>query len=291
VTYVGATPVFADVEPETHNLDASSVATVISPRTKVIMPVHQLGIAADMDPLTTLARAHGVTILEDAAPAIGAAYKGTRVGGLGNMSCFSFHPRKVITTGEGGMVLTDDPDMARRGRELRAHGMSVSDLARHTATRVIIEEYPAIGYNYRMSDLHAAVGVQQMKKLDDLLASRRAVAARYHEGLRDLEWLELPASPPERPHTYQSFMVQLRPGAPKTRDDVMQELLEAGIPSRRGVMAIHLEPCYRGRGRSAPLPVTERAVQDTLLLPIYAHMAETEQGLVIDNLRRILSAG
>jgi dTDP-4-amino-4,6-dideoxygalactose transaminase len=291
VTYVGATPVFADVEPETHNLDARSVASVIGPRTKVIMPVHQLGIAADMDPLTNLARAHGLTILEDAAPAIGATYNGTRVGGLGNMSCFSFHPRKVITTGEGGMVLTNDAGLARRARELRAHGMSVSDLARHTATRVIIEEYPAIGYNYRMSDLHAAVGVQQMKKLDDLLASRRAVAARYLEGLGDLEWLELPASPPSRPHTYQSYMVKLRPGAPKTRDGVMQELLEAGIPSRRGVMAIHLEPPYRGRGRSAPLPVTERAVRDTLLLPIYAHMTEAEQGLVIDNLRRILSAG
>jgi dTDP-4-amino-4,6-dideoxygalactose transaminase len=290
VRYVGATPVFADVDPATHTLDAISVASVITTRTKCIVPVHQLGIAADMAPLAELARAHGIALLEDAAPALGAEYRGRRVGGLGHTSCLSFHPRKVITTGEGGMILTDDADLARRARELRAHGMSVSDLARHTATRVIIEEYPAVGYNYRMSDLHAAVGVQQMKKLDEVLASRRAAAARYRAGLEDLEWLTLPPSPPERPHTYQSYMVRLRPGAPKTRDQVMQELLEAGIPSRRGVMAIHLELSYRGQFPSAPLPVTEQAARDSLLLPIYAHMTEAEQGLVIDNLRRILSA-
>jgi perosamine synthetase len=290
VKYVGAVPVFAEVDPHTHTVDARSVAAAITPRTRLIMPVHQLGIAADMVPLADLARAHGVAILEDAAPAIGATYKGRRVGGLGHMSCFSFHPRKVITTGEGGMILTDDDALARRARELRAHGMSVSDLARHTATQVIVEEYSEIGYNYRMSDVHAAIGVQQMAKLDDLLASRRAVARRYEEGLGDLEWLQLPVSPPERPHTYQSFMVQLRPGAPTTRDQVMQELLEAGIPSRRGVMAIHLEASYRDRASRGSLPVTERAARDTLLLPIYAHMTDTEQGLVIDNLRRILSA-
>ena len=287
VRYVGATPVFADVEEETHTLDPKSVASVITARTRCIVPVHQLGIAADMDALAALASRHGLVLLEDAAPALGAVYKGQRVGGLGHTSCLSFHPRKVITTGEGGMILTDSADLARRARELRAHGMSVSDLARHTATRVTIEEYAVVGYNSRMSDLHAAVGVQQMKKLDEVLASRRAAAARYREGLEDLEWLTLPPSPPERPHTYQSYMVSLRPGAPKARDQIMQELLEAGIPSRRGVMAIHLEPSYRGA--SAPLPVTERSARDTLLLPIYAQMSDAEQGLVIDNLRRILS--
>jgi perosamine synthetase len=282
--------VFADVEPITYTLDPVSVASVLTPRTKLIMPVHQLGIAADMDPLAALARRHGLEILEDAAPAIGAVYKGRRVGGLGHMSCFSFHPRKVITTGEGGMILTDREDLAHLARQLRAHGMSVSDLVRHTANHVILEEYPKIGYNYRMSDLHAAIGVQQMKKLDDVLSSRRAAAARYAAGLGDLEWLQLPATPPERPHTYQSYMVQLRQGAPKTRDAVMQELLEAGIPSRRGVMAIHLEACYRYGSSKTSLPITERAARDTLLLPIYAHMTPAEQDLVIHNLRRILGA-
>jgi perosamine synthetase len=290
VRYVGATPVFADIEPDTHTLDARSVASVITPRTRCLMPVHQLGIAADMDPLAELARVHGLVLLEDAAPALGAVYRGRRVGGLGHTSCFSFHPRKVITTGEGGMILSDSPELARHARELRAHGMSVSDLARHNAARVIIEEYPSVGYNYRMSDLHAAIGVQQMRKLDDVLASRRAVARRYRQGLEDVEWLSLPPSPPERPHTYQSYMVTVRQDAPQTRDQVMQELLEAGIPSRRGVMAIHLEPSYRDRFPSAPLPVTEQAARDTLLLPIYAGMTDAEQGLVIDNLRRILAA-
>jgi perosamine synthetase len=288
VRYVGATPVFADVEEDTFTLDPRSVASVITPRTRCIVPVHQLGIAADLDPLAELARGRGLALLEDAAPALGAVYKGRRVGGLGYTACFSFHPRKVITTGEGGMILTDRADLARRARELRAHGMSVSDLDRHTAARVIIEEYPAVGYNYRMSDLHAAVGVEQIKKLDEVLAARRTAAARYHEGLQGVEWLSLPPSPPDRPHTYQSYMVRLQPGAPKTRDRIMQELLEAGIPSRRGVMAIHLEPSYRGRFPSAPLPVTERAARDTLLLPIYASMTDSEQQLVIHNLRSIL---
>src|SRR5262245_29538527 len=137
IRYVGATPVFADVDPDTHTLDARSVASVITNKTRCIVPVHQLGIAADLDPLAELATLHGLVLLEDAAPALGAVYKGRRVGGLGHTSCLSFHPRKVITTGEGGMILTNSADLARRARELRAHGMSVSDLARHTAAQVI----------------------------------------------------------------------------------------------------------------------------------------------------------
>ena len=241
VRHAGATPIFVDIDPYTYNMNPECVEAAITPRAKAIMPVHQIGLAADMDRINAIARRHGLVVIEDAAPAIGATYKGRMVGGLGNTTCFSFHPRKVITSGEGGMILTDDETMAKRTRLLRAHGMSLSDLARHQAKSVVIEEYHEVAYNYRMSDLHAAVGIEQMKKLDFMLTRRQAVAARYNEAFSPLKFVRLPYSSLETPHTYQSYMIELLPHAPKKREQVMQELLEVGIATRRGVMAIHLE--------------------------------------------------
>jgi len=245
-------------------------------------------LAADMDRLNTIANRYGLAVIEDAAPALGATYKGKRVGGLGNITCLSFHPRKVITAGEGGMILTSDQALANHARTLRTHGMSLSDLQRHQATSVAIEEYHDLGYNYRLSDLHAAVGLEQMKKLDLMLMRREQLAVRYHEALADLECLQLPFSSTDQPHSYQSYIIQLGPQAPKSREQVMQEMLEAGIATRRGVMAIHLEPYYRQRFPGVRLSVTETAAQSTLLLPIYATMTELEQEYVIDHLHRIL---
>ncbi len=291
VRYTGATPVFVDIDPRTYNMDPACVEGAITPRTKAVMPVHQLGLAADMDRVNAIARAHGLAVVEDAAPAIGATYKGQHVGALGNITCFSFHPRKAITTGEGGMIVTDAAAAAERARVLRSHGMSVSDLARHQARRVIIEEYLELGYNYRLSDLHAAVGIEQLAKLDVVLARRRRLAERYHAALARLGCVQLPFSSSETPHTYQSYMIALRPGAPKSREQVMEELLAAGVATRRGVMAIHLEPCYaRGDGGPTRLPVTEAAARDTLLLPIYPGMEDDEQEYVIEHLARVLGA-
>ncbi|MFB3818848.1 MAG: DegT/DnrJ/EryC1/StrS family aminotransferase [Candidatus Methylomirabilales bacterium] len=285
VRYVGATPVFADIDPVSCTLDPAAVASAVTPRTRAILAVHQIGLAADMEGIQAVARRHGLLVVEDAAPSLGASYRGRRVGGLGNVTCFSFHPRKVISTGEGGMITLQDDALAERARRLRAHGMSVSDLARHGARRVIIEEYPEVGYNYRMSDLHAAVGIQQMKKLDGLLERRRERAERYAAALRDVEELQLPAGRPESPHTYQSYLVQLR-GARKSRNQIMEELLAVGIASRPAVMAIHLTPAYADCRRR--LPVTERATREGLLLPLYPTMTDAEQDYVVEHLRRIL---
>jgi perosamine synthetase len=288
VRHTGATPIFVDIDPYTYNINPECVEMAITPRTKAIMPVHQIGLAADMDRINAIARCRGLVVIEDAAPAIGATYKGRMVGSLGNVTCFSFHPRKVITSGEGGMILTDEETMAEHARLLRAHGMSLSDLARHQAKSVVIEEYHEVAYNYRMSDLHAAVGIEQLKKLDFMLTRRQAVAARYNEAFSDLEFIRLPFSSPETPHTYQSYMIELLPHAPKKREQVMQELLKVGIATRRGVMAIHLEKAYSS-GYSEPneLPVTENAALNTLLLPIYATITEEEQEYVIQHVRQI----
>jgi perosamine synthetase len=288
VCYTGATPVFVDIDPHTYNLDPNGVEAAMTPRTKAIMPVHQIGLAADMDRINAIASRHGLTVIEDAAPALGATYKGKRIGGLGNLTCFSFHPRKVMTSGEGGMIVTDDDTWAARARVLRTHGMSLSDLARHHAERVVIEQYHELGYNYRLSDLQAAVGIEQMKKLNFMLARRKQVAERYNEAFAQLDYVQLPFSSDDMPHSYQSYMIQLRAGAPKTREQVMQELLEIGVATRRGVMAIHLEPYYRQRFPQVRLPVTETAACHTLLLPTYCTMTAVEQDYVIDHLLRIL---
>jgi dTDP-4-amino-4,6-dideoxygalactose transaminase len=288
VLYAGATPVFADIDSRTYNLDPDAVEAAITPRTKAIMPVHQIGLAADMDRLSALARRHGLAILEDAAPAIGATYKGRRVGGLGNTACLSFHPRKVITTGEGGMLLTDDGAMAEQARRLRAHGMSVSDLARHQSDRVVVEEYHELGYNYRMTDLQAAVGIEQLKRLDGMIERRREVAERYAKALANRDGVRLPFSSADMPHTYQSYMIELAPELGVTREELMQELLLAGVATRRGVMAIHLEPYYRRRYPQVRLPVTEVATRQTVLLPIYATMTSAEQEYVIEQLSSVL---
>jgi perosamine synthetase len=290
VCYTGATPVFVDIDPRTYNIDPDCLEAAITPRTKAIMPVHQIGLAADMDRINAIARRHGLTVIEDAAPTLGATYKGRRVGGLGNLTCFSFHPRKVMTSGEGGMVVTDDESWAARARVLRTHGMSLSDLARHHATSVVVEEYHELGYNYRLSDLQAAVGIEQMKKLDFMLMRRKQLAERYNEAFAQLDCVQLPFSSDEMPHSYQSYMIQLRAHAAKTREQAMQELLEAGVATRRGVMAIHLEPYYRQRFPLVRLPVTETAAHHTLLLPAYCSMTAMEQEYVIDHLLRILRA-
>jgi dTDP-4-amino-4,6-dideoxygalactose transaminase len=284
VLYTGATPVFVDIDPRSHNIGADAVEAAITPRTKAIMPVHQLGLAADMDRLAAIAQRHHIALIEDAAPAIGATYKGRRVGGLGNTACLSFHPRKVITTGEGGMLLTDDGAMAERARTLRAHGMSVSDLARHQSDRVVIEEYEELGYNYRMTDMQAAIGIEQLKRLDGMIERRCQIASRYDESLADVDGVQLPLSSRDTPHTYQSYMIQLAPEIGINREQLMQQLLTVGIATRRGVMAIHSEPYYRQRYPGVRLPVTEAATRQTLLLPIYATMTSSEQEYVVEHL-------
>ena len=188
VLYTGARPVFVDIDPRTYNIDPAAIEAAITPRTKAIIPVDQIGLAADLDAVLEIAERYHLRVIEDAAPALGATYRGRPVGAISPVTCFSFHPRKSITTGEGGAIATNDADLAARARVLRSHGASVSDLARHSATSVIIEAYEELGYNYRMTDIQAAIGLEQLKKLDAILVRRRELAERYNTRLLRDSW-------------------------------------------------------------------------------------------------------
>jgi perosamine synthetase len=288
VWHCGARPVFADIDPRTYNLDAAAAERAITARTKAIMPVHQIGLPADMDAFSELGERHGITIVEDAACAIGATYKGRPIGSLDSLACFSLHPRKVITTGEGGMITVRDPAMADRLRRLRAHGMDMSDLARHTATDVVIETYPERGFNFRMTDMQAALGLCQLQELDWILERRRALAERYTEALAKIPHIEAPHDPPYAQRTWQSYCVRMAPGAPIGRTELMRSLLQDGIATRRGVMAIHEEASYRDQteaeGSRPALEHTEAATRETLMLPLFPDLSEDEQDYVIERL-------
>jgi perosamine synthetase len=279
----GATPVFADVDPRTYNLEPGSVERAITCATKAIMPVHQLGLPADMDPILELAKHHGLAVVEDAACAIGAAYKSRPIGSLGPLACFSLHPRKVITTGEGGMIAVHDPDVAGRLRALRQHAMDLSDLARHNARDVIFEAYPERGWNYRMTDMQAALGLRQLEALDEIRAARRRQAQRYTAALERIPYLEPPFEPEYAERTWQSYAVRIAPGAPVGRTELMRRLLADGIATRRGVMAIHEEASYPEPLR-IPLPNTEAAARDVIMLPMFVGLTDEQQDYVLERL-------
>ncbi|HME73428.1 MAG TPA: DegT/DnrJ/EryC1/StrS family aminotransferase [Myxococcota bacterium] len=287
VRYVGARPVFAEIDPRTFNLDPGDVERRLTPRTRAIMLVHQIGTPCDIDAFLEIGRRRGVRIFEDAACALGSRYKGRPIGAASELACFSFHPRKVICTGDGGMITTNDGSFAERMRLLRQHGMSVSDAKRHQARKVTIEEYPCLGYNYRMTDLQAAVGIEQMKRLNGLLARRRELAARYHELLSDVRDIELPHIPAYAETNYQSYAIRLRPSCSMSRDDVMQRLLDAGISSRRGIMTAHREPAYTSAYGPQSLPITEEASDRSLLLPLFPEMTKEQQDHVVTVLRSL----
>ena len=279
----GATPVFADIDPHTYNLDPAAAERAISPHTKAIMPVHQVGLPAAMESFTELGERHGVSIVEDAACAIGATYKERPIGSLGNLACFSLHPRKVITTGEGGMIAVGDPATAGRLRMLRQHAMDVSDLARHAAKNIVIERYPERGFNHRMTDMQAALGLCQLRTLEAILERRRALAERYTAALAGAPALHAPYDPPESVRAWQSYCVRVDPGAPVGRTELMRRLLADGIQTRRGVMAIHQEGAYGAEG-PFDLPHTEAAARDVLMLPLYPDLSDLDQDRVIDRL-------
>jgi dTDP-4-amino-4,6-dideoxygalactose transaminase len=284
VLHCGATPVFADIDPLTYNLDPVAAEQAITTRTKAIMPVHQVGLPADMDAFAEIAQRHGLVVVEDAACAIGARYKGQPIGSLSPLTCFSLHPRKVITTGEGGMIAIRDPKLAERIRRLRQHGMSVSDLARHSTEKVIIESYPEPGFNYRMTDMQAALGLCQLTVLDEVLERRRRLAERYTAAIDRIPSLEAPYSPAYAERTWQSYCVRVGPRSPVGRTELMERLLADGVPTRRGVMAIHHETAYAGS--TVELPHTDAAASDALMLPLHPGLTFDEQDYVIDRLTR-----
>lgn len=284
----GARPVFADIDPRTGNLDPLAAREAITEATRAIMPVHQVGLPCEMDAMLALAAEHDLAVVEDAACAIGATYKQRPIGSIGPIACFSLHPRKVITTGEGGMITFTDPAAAERVRSLRQHAMSVSDLARHSTTEVVVETYPQRGFNYRMTDMQAALGLCQLEVLERMLLRRRLLAERYTAALAEMPHLQPPWEPPYAQRTWQSYSVWLSPEAPVSRDELMRLLLADGVPTRRGVMAIHLEPAYAG---TAPdLPHTEAAARQRLMLPLFPDLSMQEQDYVLERLCAHLGA-
>jgi len=283
----GAIPVFIDIDPVTFNINPALIQAAVTPRTRAILAVHQMGMPADMAAIMAVAEGFGLAVVEDAACAIGGAYveaTGTQrpIGKpFGQSVCFSFHPRKIITTGDGGMIATDDASLAQKFRLWRQHGMSVSDTVRHAATTVIFESYPELGFNYRMTDIQAAVGRPQLRRLDGIVARRRALASRYATLLRGISGVIPPAEPAYALSNWQTYCIRLPKGVDQRA--VMQAMLNDGISTRRGVMCAHLEGAYAGLPH-APLPESEAAQAEGVCLPLHLELTEADLARVVKSL-------
>ncbi|WP_122982270.1 DegT/DnrJ/EryC1/StrS family aminotransferase [Actinoplanes teichomyceticus] len=286
VRYVGATPVFADVDLATGNLTVETVDAVRTPRTRAVIAVHQGGVPFDTAALRKAAAGWGLALVEDAACAAGSTAYGQPAGAGAAIAAWSFHPRKVLTTGEGGMVTVDDAEVATRLRRLREHGMNVSAADRHASAQPVLEAYLETAYNYRMTDIQAAVGLVQLGRLAGLVAQRRELAARYHELLADIDGLVPVRDPAYGQSNYQSFWVLLNPAFRTGRDEVLAELARRGVSARRGIMAAHLEPAYADVA-PGPLPVTERITRDSLILPLHHRLTEDDQKHIVGVLREL----
>jgi dTDP-4-amino-4,6-dideoxygalactose transaminase len=290
VRYTGAYPAFVDVEPNTFNIDPNRVEAAIGPKTKAILAVHQVGMPCDIVALLDIADRHGLPLVEDAACAIGSEIRWNgewqRIGRPhGVIACFSFHPRKVVSTGDGGMITTSDPELDATFRLLRQHGMSVNDRQRHGSNTVIFEEHSVLGYNYRMTDIQAAVGREQLRRLEGIVAERREIASWYATELSALDGVVPQLEPSWARSNFQSYVVRLPDGCDQR--GVMQAMLDAGISTRRGVMCAHREKPYAG---NHDLPMSEFAQDRHIVLPLFPGMTRAEVGRVVAELRRACAA-
>jgi dTDP-4-amino-4,6-dideoxygalactose transaminase len=279
-TYVGARPVFADVDAETGNVTADSVKSALTPETTAVIAVDQGGVPVDLRALRELCDPLGIAVIEDAACGAGSTYAGRPVGAGAEIAAWSFHPRKIVTTGEGGMVTTSRADWAERARRLREHAMSVSAAERHSSTLAPAEVYGEVGYNYRMTDLQAAVGIVQLGRLDEVVDRRREIARRYQEALADVRGLRCVADPAHGTANYQSFWVEVTADYPLSREGLLAHLADHDISARRGIMAAHRQPPYE-QAEHGPLPGTERLTDNTLILPVFHHLTDAQQDRVI----------
>lgn len=301
IRYCGATPVFIDVEPDTFNLDPKLIEDALTEKTRAILCVHQIGMPCDLTAIVEIAQRHSLPVVEDAACAIGSEIlwqgRWEKIGKpQADIACFSFHPRKVISTGDGGMITTANPEWDSKFRLLRQHGMSVPDTVRHGASQVIFETYPIVGYNFRMTDIQAAVGREQLKRLPDIIEKRRQLAARYNTLLGTLG-LGLPEEPEWARSTWQSYCVRLPKGSDQRK--VMQTMLDSGVATRRGVMCAHREAAYPpetwscagrrigctcGTGTCLKLKNSQQAQDHTVILPLFPQMTFEQQDGVVSAL-------
>ena len=284
----GAAPIFADIDPRTWNLDPADAEARITPRTRAVLLVDQIGMPADLDAFQELCRRRDLLLVEDAATALGARYKGRPAGGAGVPACFSFHPRKIIATGEGGMLVTDDAEQAERARILRSTGASVSDLVRHKAKGAILQEYLEAGFNYRLTDMQEAMGLVQLVRLSEILRQRREQAAFYSDALAEADEVEPPFVPSWAEPAWSSYCVRLRPGSVLEAAAVVKRLAEQGISCRHGIQPLHLEPVFRETMAGLSLPHSEAAARETLFLPIFPGLGEGAQARVVDALAALV---
>ncbi|TFD52140.1 DegT/DnrJ/EryC1/StrS family aminotransferase [Cryobacterium frigoriphilum] len=284
-TYVGARVVFADVDAQTGNVTADTIRVALTPRTRAVIVVDQGGVPVDLDPIRALCDPLGIVIIEDAACAAGATYHGRSVGAGADVTVWSFHPRKILTTGEGGMLTTDRLDWAERARRLREHSMSVSATDRHASVLAPAEEYSEIGYNYRMTDLQASVGIVQLGRLPVIVQRRRELAAVYARAVQGVAGLRAVTDPHWGQCNFQSFWLEVGAEYPLTRDELLERLAQADISARRGIMAAHRQPAYAARDTGgAALTITERLTDNTLILPLYHQLTDADQARVIEAL-------
>jgi perosamine synthetase len=296
VEMVGARPVFVDIELETFNIDPACVEAAVTARTRAIVPVSLFGVSAPIDPIMQIAARHGIKVVEDAACAVGSWYHGRHAGTVADLGCFSFHPRKAITTGEGGMVTTADPELAQLIRSLRDHGASRSDLARHLGQHsYILPEFDRVGYNYRMTDIQGALGVAQMARLGAIQELRATHAHVYDGWMRGVDWLQPQALPDGCRHGYQSYVCLYQPEKPSLanvarlhegRNGLMDALETAGIATRPGTHAVHTLGFYRRKYGIQPEDLPNALIADrlTIALPLYAQMTQVELDYVLENL-------
>lgn len=285
-SYVGARTVFADVDAATGNVTAETIAAAMTPATKVVIVVDQGGVPVDLDPIVALCEPLGIVVVEDAACGAGSTYRGHPVGSTASITAWSFHPRKLLTTGEGGMLTTSNERWAARARQLREHAMSVSASDRQANVLAPAEEYLEIGFNFRMTDLQAAIGLVQLDRLPEIVRRRRELADDYTRMLGDVEHLRTVADPEWGTGNFQSFWVEVLPGAATDRDGVLAALAEADISARRGIMASHRQPAYRDRDTgTASLAVTDHLTDSTLILPLFHQMTDAEQARVVAAVR------
>ena len=282
-TYVGARPVFADVSAVTGNLTPETVRAALTPRTTAVIVVDQGGVPVDLDAIREVCDPLGIVVVEDAACGAGSTYRGRPVGAGAEIAAWSFHPRKILTTGEGGMLTTSREDWAARARRLREHAMSVSAADRHASLVSPPESYDEIGFNFRMTDLQAAVGLVQLSRLPEVVARRRELAAVYAKAVAEVDGLRAVADPPWGTCNFQSFWVEISPAYGEDREGLLHALAEAGISARRGIMAAHRQPAYAST--SVRLPATEHLTDSTLILPLFHRLSDSEQARVVDVLR------
>ena len=295
VLYCGATPILVDVDPKTYNIDISQIAEKVTERTKAIIIVHLFGLCIDMDALRDVLP-NSVKIIEDAACASGSDWKGQPAGSLGDVAAFSFHPRKSITTGEGGMVTTDNTALFERMNQMRNHGATLSEEQRHHGPRpYLLPDFDLLGFNYRMTDMQGAMGLVQLSKLDQFIDERAEWAAYYYENLKNIQWLTLPQAHPNSRHGWQAYVTHIDPDkAPLSRNEIMQRLQDQGIATRPGTHAVHMLHYYADRYgfQAEDFPGAQFCNDNSMAIPLHNRMNKDDFDYIVSALKDIdLCAG